>query len=89
MKQNEDLTKFSKRFELKIFQRSQKDFKNKLFEDILKKINVDFLKIFRRKSFDLHKIFSSKNLQAKIFRRLRSREDHHKRSSRDLIILKI
>ena len=95
---DEDLPKISKRFELKIFQRSQKDFGNKLLEDLPKKINVDILKIFRRKCFyeNLHKIFSSKNLQkvfrrnsAKIFRRMRSCEDLHKRSSWDLILRKI
>ena len=64
---DEDLSKISKRFELKIFQRSQKDFRKKLLEDLPKKINVDLLKIFRRKSFDqnLYKIFSSKNLLKK------------------------
>jgi hypothetical protein len=42
----------SKRFELEIFQRSQKEFCKKLFEDLLKKINEDYLKFFRRKSFN-------------------------------------
>ena len=69
-----------------------------MLEDLPKKINVDILKIFRIKSFDknLYKIFSSKNLQkvfrrnsAKICRRMRSREDLHKRSSWDLILRKI
>jgi hypothetical protein len=37
----------------------------KLLEELLKKINVDLLKIFKRKSFDQnrYKLFSSKNLQ--------------------------
>ena len=87
---DEDLTNISKRFEPKIFQISQNDFRKKLLEELLKKNNVDLLKIFKRKSFDqnLYKIFSSKNLQkvfrrnsAKIFRRMRSCEDLHKRSS--------
>jgi hypothetical protein len=45
---------------MRIFQRSQKE-----FEDLLKKTNVDILKIFRRKSIDqnLYIIFFSKNLQ--------------------------
>ena len=64
--------------------RSQKVFRKKLLENLQKKINVNFLKIFRKKSFDenLHKIFSSKNLQkvfrrnsAKIARKMRSYED--------------
>ena len=54
----EDLPNISKRFLLKIFRRSQNDFKlqilersqkdfpKKLYEDLLKKINVDLLKIF-------------------------------------------
>ena len=60
------------RFKLKIFERSQKDFPKKLYEDLLKKINVDLLKIFRRFLEEkilikkLHKIFSSKNLLKKI-----------------------
>ena len=66
---------------MKIFQRSQKDFRKKLLEDLLK--------IFTRKSFDqnLNKTFSSKNLQkvfrlnsAKVFRRMGSRIDLQKRS---------
>ena len=66
---------------MKIFQRSQKDFGKKLLEDLPKKINVVLLKVFRRKSF-------YENLQ-KIFRRMRSREDLHKRSLRDLNLRKI
>jgi hypothetical protein len=45
---NEDLPKISKRYELKIFQRFQKDFR-KLLENLPKKINVDLLRVFRRK----------------------------------------
>ena len=60
------------RFKLKIFERSQKDFHNKLYEDLLNKINVDLLKIFWRFLEEkiliknLHQIFSSKNLLKKI-----------------------
>ncbi len=86
----EHLPKISKSFELKIYQRSQKESRKKLFKDLLK--------IFRRKSFNsnLFKFFSSKNLRkgfqrnsSKIFRRIRSREDLHERSSWDLIFQKI
>ena len=42
------IKKKSRRFLLKIAQRSQKDFPKKLYEDLLKKLNVDLLKIFRR-----------------------------------------
>ena len=74
---------------MKFFQRSPKDFRKKLLEDLPKKINVDILKIFKRKSLyeNLNKIFSSKYLQkvfrrnsAKIFQRMRSREDLHQRT---------
>ena len=94
----EDLPKISKRFELKIFQRSQKDFRKKLLEDLPKKIIVDLLKLFIRKSFyeNHHRIFCSKNLQKifrrnspRIFQRMRSCEDLHKSFSRDLILRKI
>ena len=86
----EDLSKTSKRFETKIFLRSLKEFMKKLYEDLLKKINVNLLKIFIRKSSDsnLFTIFSSKNLRsafrrnsAKIIRRIRSREDLREISS--------
>ena len=63
----------------------------KLIEDLFKKIDVDLVKIFRRKILyeNLQKIFfPSKNLQtvfqrnsAKIFQRMRSCEDLHKGSS--------
>ena len=42
---NEGLSKISKRFELKFFQRSQTDFRKKLFKDLPRKINGDLLKI--------------------------------------------
>jgi hypothetical protein len=48
----ENLSKISKRFALNIFRKSSKDFRKKLIEDVLKKINIDLLKIFRTKSFD-------------------------------------
>ena len=79
--------------------RSQKDFPQEFYEDYLKKINVDLLKIFRifleEKILikNLHKIFSSKNLSfdksAKINRRMRSLVDLDKRSSRYLILREI
>ena len=75
---------------LNIFQRSQKDFRKKLLKDLFKKIRVDLLKIFRRKSFDrnLHKIFSSKYLKwfsveiQRNFRRIFVRSHYHE----DLIL---
>ena len=73
------LRKISIRFKLKSFQRSQKDFTKKLYEDILEKMNVDLLNIFRRfleeKIFDqnLHKI-SSKNLLKNISKDLPKKE---------------
>ena len=74
----------------KIFQRTLEGFRKKKFEDILKKINKDLLKIFRRKLFKskssynisskiIHKVFRRNS--AKFLRRMRSREDLHKRSS--------
>ena len=79
--------------------RSFKDLKKILGKNCLKifvkKINVDLSKIFARKSFNqnFHKIFSSKNFHkvfrrnsTKFSRRMRSREDLHKRSTCDLIL---
>ena len=63
---------------LKTIQRSQKDFKKKSLEDLPKKINVDLLKIFRRKSF--YQIFI-KSFLLKIFKQFS--EEIQRRSSEE------
>ena len=73
-----------------------KDFPNKHFEDLLKKMNVDFLEnfhIFSKENIFKSKIFIKSFLlkifwrkSAKIYRRMK---DLHKRSSWDLIICEI